>query len=83
MTTTSAVGPADHKKIFSHFFDAPARVGQLELISVVNKDKTAEPGDIISFTNHLVRNNGTARKEAFRETQTVGSLEAQSVPWKL
>ena len=48
-------------------------------IRVVNK----EPGDIISFTNHLVPNNGTARKEAFRETQTVGSLEAQSVPWKL
>ena len=57
-------------------------LGQLELISAVNKDKTAEPGDIVSFTNHLGRNNRAARKEAFRETETVGSLEAQSVPWK-
>ena len=45
--------------------------GQLELISV-NKDKTAKPGDIISFTNHLVSNNRAARKEAVRDTETVG-----------
>ena len=52
-------------------------LGQLELISVVNKDKTAEPGDIISFTNHLLLTIEQPRKEAFRETETVGSLEAQ------
>ena len=73
---------------YFHIFEATERegwllLGQLELISVVNKDKTAEPRDIISFTNHLVGNNRPARKEAFRETETVGSLEAQSVPWKL
>ena len=73
---------------YFHIFEATERegwllLGQLELISVVNKDKTAEPRDIISFTNHLVPNNRAARKEAFRETETVGSLEAQSVPWKL
>ena len=47
--------------------------GQLELISV-NKDKTAKPGDMISFTNHLASNNGGARKEAARDTQTAWSL---------
>ena len=43
--------------------------GQLELISV-NRDKTAQPGDIISFTNHLVSNNSGQEGELW---ETVGS----------
>ena len=44
--------------------------GQLELISV-NRDKTAQPGDIISFTNHLVSNNSGQEGELW---ETVGSF---------
>ena len=46
---------------------------QLELISVVNKDKTAEPGDMISFTNHLAGNNRRSQE---------GSIQRERDSWE-